>query len=385
MEAHMKLRILLAAHATHKGPSYTCFQLASNMQDAELGVDVLSWSVCQEEKAEWLRGVVPDPWGRLLGKIWPSRLSSFAEERFLAETRKGDCVYLWSDVSTKFLIALKERGAVIFREKFNGLQAEARILLERVYDQEGLPFPSILTIDAVRREQQQLALVDAIFVANPIAYAGFLKHGISEKKLIMSSYGWDPKRVRVSSFNPPNKHQFTVLFVGTVNFRKGAQQLIDAWIASGVIGRLVFAGPIANEVAVSRKTALQRPDIQVLGWVEDVSREFRKADVFAFPTHEEGGPLVTYEAMGAGLPVLVSPMGAGAIARDGVDGFVIDPFDQSAWIQAIRSLARDPAQRHRFGLSARERANEFTWDKVGNRRRDAILRFLPTIKNGGST
>lgn len=375
----MKLRIFLALHATNKGPSYTCFQLARYMQDSEFEMELLSWSVCQEEKEKWLRGVLPDPWGRILGKIWPSRLSSFAERKFLAETRKGDCVYLWSNVSTKFLIELKERGAVIFREKFNGLQAEARTLLERVYDYEGLPFASILTNDAVKREQEQLELVDAIFVANPIAYKGFLKHGISEKKLIMSSYGWDPNRVKISSFNPPSNHPFTVLFVGTVNFRKGAQQLIDAWIASGVIGRLVFAGPIANEVAVSRMAALQRTDIQVLGWVEDVSSEFRKADVFAFPTHEEGGPLVTYEAMGAGLPVIVSPMGAGAIARDGVDGFVIDPFDQPAWIEAIRSLAKDPAQRQRFSESARERANEFTWDKIGNRRRDAILRFLSSI------
>ena len=82
--------------------------------------------------------------------------------------------------------------------------------------------------------------------------------------------------------------------------------------------------------------------------------------------------MVTYEAMGCGLPVITSPIGAGP-ARDGVDGFVIDPHDIDGWASALRRLAVDAELRQRMGEAARERAREFTWQKVARRRREALL------------
>ena len=47
---------------------------------------------------------------------------------------------------------------------------------------------------------------------------------------------------------------------------------------------------------------------------------------------KEGSPLVTYMAFGAGLPLLVSPIGGGGVATNGEDAVVIDPHDEVAWI-----------------------------------------------------
>ena len=59
----------------------------------------------------------------------------------------------------------------------------------------------------------------------------------------------------------------------------------------------------------------------VIDFVADVRALYRTADVFVFPSLEEGGPQVTYEACGCGLPVITTPMGAAESARQNQEGF----------------------------------------------------------------
>lgn len=86
--------------------------------------------------------------------------------------------------------------------------------------------------------------------------------------------------------------------------------------------------------------------------------------------------MVTYEAMAHGLPVLVSPMGAGAIARDGIDGLVVVPSDVDAMIDKLRKLASDVELRSVLGEAARLQASQFTWEKAASRRSTEILERL---------
>ena len=85
------------------------------------------------------------------------------------------------------------------------------------------------------------------------------------------------------------------------------------------------------------------------------------------------GVRIAYEALAWGLPCLVSPMGGGEIIRDGVEGFVMDPYDVDLWAERIRQLAQDHALRETMARAARERAATFTWDRVGIHRRELLL------------
>jgi glycosyltransferase involved in cell wall biosynthesis len=167
-----------------------------------------------------------------------------------------------------------------------------------------------------------------------------------------------------------------VLFVGFVCVRKGAHLLLDAWQRAGIRGQLVLCGAIEPGIARHSADVLARPDVVHLPYVSDVSSVYRQADIFAFPSLEEGGPLVTYEAMAHGLAVVVSPMGAGAVLRDGIDGMILPAHDTDAWADALRRLAASPDLRSRLGASARARAAEFTWEKVAARRADSLLQRL---------
>src|SRR5206468_4351850 len=94
---------------------------------------------------------------------------------------------------------------------------------------------------------------------------------------------------------------------------------------------------------------------------------YAAADVFIFPTHEEGGPQVIYEAAACGLASIVSPMGAGRIVRDQQECLIIDPLEVAYVAAAIRNLAEDRELRRQFGRNAARRANQFTWADAGNR------------------
>ena len=124
---------------------------------------------------------------------------------------------------------------------------------------------------------------------------------------------------------------------------------------------------------------LARPDVIHRDYEPEPASVYRSADIFAFPTLEEGSPLVSYEAMACGLPVVTSPMGAGSVVRHGQEGLVVDPYDPQALIRALQELAEDVRTRREMGAAAQRRAAEYTWNKVARRRYELFTAALRTI------
>jgi glycosyltransferase involved in cell wall biosynthesis len=208
-----------------------------------------------------------------------------------------------------------------------------------------------------------------------------LKTGLPPHKILDSSYGWDPQRFSGTNRLLPPCEGITILFVGTICVRKGAHLLLDYWARSKLRGRLVLAGAMEPPIKKACASVLARDDVKVLNYVSDVGALYRSADIFAFPTLEEGGPQVTYEACGCGLPVITTPMGAGRIAVNDKEGFVLDPYDASGWITAMQALAEDVPRRRTMGLAARESAELFRWDLVSARRKQQVLDCLQPASN----
>jgi glycosyltransferase involved in cell wall biosynthesis len=198
--------------------------------------------------------------------------------------------------------------------------------------------------------------------------ASMVENGGPEEKLVATSYGWSPARFKAER-KERRGEKMTAIFVGTVCVRKGAHLLVEAWREAGVEGRLLLAGRIESPLKADR---LQGPGVELLGHTNRVPEWMAESDIFAFPTLEEGGPLVTYEAAAMGMAILTTPMGAGAIVRDGIEGIVLEPQDRAGWADAFRRLASDDGLRRRLGEAARVRAQEFTWDKVAENRLRAL-------------
>ena len=91
------------------------------------------------------------------------------------------------------------------------------------------------------------------------------------------------------------------------------------------------------------------------------------------PSLEEGSPLVTYLALGAGLPVIVSEMGGGGIITHGREGMIIDPKDQDQFVKALTLLYNDTKMREKMAKSSKKLSSFYTWDKVASRRKKLLF------------
>ena len=99
----------------------------------------------------------------------------------------------------------------------------------------------------------------------------------------------------------------------------------------------------------------------------DVDALYRAADIFVFPSFREAGGNVAFEAMGWGLPLIVSDIGGPGAAVDDTCGFRVHPSTPGQFARdlasAIDRLAADPELRVRLGRAARKRvAAVGLWD-----------------------
>jgi glycosyltransferase involved in cell wall biosynthesis len=130
-----------------------------------------------------------------------------------------------------------------------------------------------------------------------------------------------------------------VLFLGRVHAKKGCDLLIDAF--ARVAGRdptlhLVIAGPDetgwASTLRIRAQAAGIAHRVSLPGMLQGELKwgAFHASDVFVLPSHQENFGVAVAEALGCGLPALISDKvnvwreieadGAGLVAADTVDG-----------------------------------------------------------------
>ena len=310
------------------------------------------------------------------------QICAFAEWRFFRSLRQGDIVYLWPGVSTRLYRLLKASGFIIISERINTLLANSRSIMNKEYKSQGLMPTHGLTEEAEQEELECMSLSDYIYSPSPGVTESIVNAGISPSKILSVSYGLEPHEICQIQQKTNVEKPVTALFVGTICLRKGAHLLLKAWKKAGANAQLVFVGRISEDVEILFRKALENlQNVTHVGFTDDLGPLYRKADFMILPSLEEGSPLVSYLALGAGIPLLVSPMGAGGIVRDGQEGMIIDPHDEEEFANAIRTMVNNKGLREKMGIAASSRAPYFTWDRVARRRRDLLFSKLFKERN----
>ena len=158
----------------------------------------------------------------------------------------------------------------------------------------------------------------------------------------------------------------TCLFLANHTPNKGLPVLLAGFLGLAQPFTLIVGGETRPEIDYAGAVAAVKPGqrIVVTGRLSDaeVGALMRRADLFVFPTLADTLPLVVFEAMAHGRPVLASEVGGIPHQIDAACGRLVPAGDPEALRNAVADLAGDRAALRRMGERARARvAADFSW------------------------
>lgn len=246
----------------------------------------------------------------------------------------------------------------------------------------------------------------AYFYGRPILKRWFRKlHGkiaVSEpakefvSRYFAGYYNIIPNGIDVAHFSGPvppaegcGDGRPTILFVGRMEPRKGLRYLLRAYVQvkrEMPDARLIIVGPDGPESRARRGyqrfvTSQGVQDVIFAGYVpyQDLPRYYQSADVSCTPaTGFESQGYVVLEALAAGTPVVASAIdGYAKVITHGQEGLLVPPKDPQALALALVHLLADKELRKEMGHHARQRAQEFSWDRVAR----SVLAYYERLLN----
>ncbi|WP_051287267.1 1,4-alpha-glucan branching protein domain-containing protein [Paenibacillus taiwanensis] len=164
-----------------------------------------------------------------------------------------------------------------------------------------------------------------------------------------------------------------LFFIGRLVYEKGIQVLLQALplVKQHVSNiKLIIAGtgPMLNELKRQVHEMNLTDSVCLAGFVQDEVREnlFQIADLCIFPSLYEPFGIVALEAMGHGIPVVVSDTGGLAeIIDHGRDGFKALPGHVESLAWHVTELLQNEALARRYAVEAMRKVRTmYDWDSI---------------------
>jgi glycosyltransferase involved in cell wall biosynthesis len=217
------------------------------------------------------------------------------------------------------------------------------------------------------------AFVDAGTLARE--YIRFLRPGIEDARLFRAYNCVDTGHfmthaVRDETFcRRKGFRRHNILFVGRLDENKGVPRLLEVYrrvLVQRAETALILLGdgPLRSYVEnYQRRNALN--DLHMEGWVEnlDTARYYGAADVFVLLSEFDANPLVIFEALASGIPIVCTNRAGNAsdFIKDGTNGYTVDPFNTNEVVaRVLEVLSWDRSRREaceKFSRDAVQQAN----------------------------
>ncbi|RMG93271.1 MAG: glycosyltransferase family 1 protein [Chloroflexi bacterium] len=285
---------------------------------------------------------------------WHNRLYDLWATRHI---ERADLFLGWNGFCLHSLQQAKRLGSVTVVERASTHNLYQQAVLAEEYGRFGLPFPNSPNLERALKEYE---FADFVLVPSQFAYESFIQQGFPPEKVQLVPFGVDTKRFFPAK--EQEKRPFRVLFVGQIGLRKGVVYLLQAWQKLGWRDAELY---LVGRVETGNGRVFQPyHNLPGLHWTNHIPNPvslYQQADVFVFPSLEEGSALVTYEAMACGLPVITTP-NAGSVVRHNQEGFIVPIRDPDTLANCLETLRSDQHLRHQMSQAARNRAQQFTWE-----------------------
>lgn len=204
-----------------------------------------------------------------------------------------------------------------------------------------------------------------------------IENGAPADRIHVTPYGVDSDR-----FRPPKSRTtggpLRLLFVGTLNQRKGIRYLLEALrLLNTRQISLTFCGRVVDDLKVFapwRDQVEIRPNVSA----GELVRAYQRANLFVFPSLAEGFGHVLLEAMSCGLPILSTTRTAAVDLVKDSEGFVVEPGDPQALAERIEWALLHRSQLAEMGPAARLRAEQCNWAHF----RSLLTRAVRSVLDG---
>jgi glycosyltransferase involved in cell wall biosynthesis len=214
--------------------------------------------------------------------------------------------------------------------------------------------------------------VDYVLSPSSFVSQSFLTRGYKPEQILRNVYPVDLSLFKPSDQPRPKDRPLTIINTGMLSLRKGTPYLLEAFRIihrEHPSARLLLTDTIRDD---AKQVLASYSDLPI-DWSSDLShvdlaQRLRSADIFVFPSLEDGWARTVCEAMGCGLPVVVTPnTGASDAVKPGVNGEIVPIRDPRAtaeaalrWWERLRSGYQTPRNDLAAQLSFETFAREFT-------------------------
>ena len=162
----------------------------------------------------------------------------------------------------------------------------------------------------------------------------------------------------------PQPPQRIVLSAGRLSPEKGFEVLIAA--ATKVVLDEPSVGFVVFGEGALRKTLenqIRRLDLNerfiLAEFHHDLDNYFPYADLVVLPSYTEGLPNVVLEAFAAGVPVVATAVGGTPeVIEDGINGYLVPPYDAEALAQRISDILANDELRRQMGLCGQQQIKD---------------------------
>ena len=211
---------------------------------------------------------------------------------------------------------------------------------------------------------------DKIVVLSENWKKGILNDFNYSKNKVLVIYNPCPKIIK----KPTLKKKKLILYAGTLNRRKGFEDLIIAFskIANKFPDwKLVFAGngEIEEGKSLAKKFNIYNQVI-FKGWVlgKEKHKLFSQASIFCLPSYAEGFPMAVLDAWAYELPVVSTPVGGiPDIAINGENMLLCDPGDINCLAKNLKLLIDDNKMQKKLTKASKDLSKgKFSIDSISN-------------------
>lgn len=222
------------------------------------------------------------------------------------------------------------------------------------------------------RKDAELRYADHLLVLSELARQTYVAAGVPPARISVVPLGYDAS-VFTAAADAGVAAPLRFVFVGHASHTKGLDLLLQAARRLGVDGgrfRLIVIGDVGIEVP---------PGIELRGKLTQrgISAEFAGADCLVLPSRCDAFGLVVVEALGSGLPAIVSEhVGAKDLVTASGAGWVVPSADAAALAERMHWCIENPQAVLEAKARARAAAGAWTWERYRERVAATVLGLL---------